>query len=282
MGSPVLVLLLSLVPAAGPDGGEVVGAIGAHRVGRGESLIEIARRYDLGFGEIAAANPRLDAFVPPPGTVATVPTAWILPAAAEAGTVVVNLSEMRLYYLRPGAGPLLSFPIGVAVEAGATPLGVLTVEQKLVSPTWYPTPAIRREDPELPAAVPPGPENPLGSHALRLSVPTLLIHGTNRPFGVGRRVSHGCIRLYPEDMPLLYRAVRVGTRVAIVREPVKVGVRDGRVLVEVHRDDAAAAAPGELAERLLRDRGVRERVDPGKLERALAARSGMPVDVSAE
>lgn len=282
MWLPLLALLLSVTPAAGRDGDEVIGAIGAHPIARGESLIEIARRYDLGFGEIAAANPRLDAFVPPPGEVAVLPTAWVLPAAVEEGTLVVNLSEMRLYYLPPGPGPLLTFPVGVAVEAGATPLGVLTVEQKLVSPSWFPTSSIRREDPELPAAVPPGPENPLGSHALRLSVPTILIHGTNRPFGVGRRVSHGCIRLYPEDIPRLYRAVRLGTPVAIVREPVKVGVRAGRVLVQVYRDDAVAADPGELAERLLRDRGVLERVDRRKLEHALAARSGMLVDVTAE
>ncbi|ABC82681.1 L,D-transpeptidase family protein [Anaeromyxobacter dehalogenans] len=279
---PLLAVLLSVPATTWPEGDEVIGASGAHRIRRGESLIEIARRYDLGFGEIAAANPRLDAFVPPPGELAILPTAWILPSAAEEGTVVVNLSEMRLYYLPAGPGPLLTFPVGVAVEAGATPLGVLTVEQKLVSPSWYPTPAIRREDPELPAAVPPGPDNPLGSHALRLSAPTLLIHGTNRPYGVGRRVSHGCIRLYPEDIPRLHRAVRLGTPVAIVREPVKVGVRAGRVLVEVHRDDDAAADPAELAQRLLRARGVLEQVDPRKLERALAARSGMPVDVSAE
>ncbi|GAO01688.1 L,D-transpeptidase family protein [Anaeromyxobacter sp. PSR-1] len=281
MWLPLLAVLLSGPPATWPGGDEVIGATGAHRIGRGESLIEIARRYDLGFGEIAAANPRLDAFVPPPGELAILPTAWILPSAVEEGTVVVNLSEMRLYYLRPGP-TLLTFPVGVAVEAGATPLGVLTVEQKLVSPSWYPTSSIRREDPELPVAVPPGPDNPLGSHALRLSVPTLLIHGTNRPYGVGRRVSHGCIRLYPEDIPQLYRAVRLGTPVAIVREPVKVGVRDGRVLVEVHADEAAAADPAELAQRLLRDRGVLEQVDPRKLARALAARSGMPVDVTAD
>jgi L,D-transpeptidase ErfK/SrfK len=267
--------------AAAASDDDLIGALDVHLVAPGESLIEIARRYGVGFNEIAAANRRLDPFVPTAGAAAVVPTAWILPGAAAPGTVVVNLSEMRLYVVRAGREPV-TFPVGVAVEARATPLGVLTVVEKEVAPTWYPTAAILAEDPSLPAAVPPGPENPLGSHALRLSRRTILIHGTNRPFGVGRRVSHGCLRLYPEDISRLFRLVEIGTRVRIVREPVKVGLRQGRVYVEVHEDEADARPALDEAVRLLRARGVLHRVDQARLARAVHARSGIPVNVTAD
>lgn len=278
----IAVLLATLPGHAAPPGDELIGAVAEHRVERGESLIEIARGYDVGFGEIAAANPRLDPFVPPVGATAVIPTGRILPAASAPGTVVVNLSEMRLYFLPASGGPPATFPVGVAAPPRATPLGVMTIVEKLVSPTWYPPPSIREEDPTLPAVVPPGPENPLGSHALRLSRRTLLIHGTNRPFGVGREVSHGCIRLYPEDIPRLFRLVRVGTPVAVVREPVKVGLRQGRIYVEVHEDRVVALDALEESLLLLRERRVLDRVDPRKLVRAARAQSGLPVDVTAD
>jgi L,D-transpeptidase ErfK/SrfK len=281
--TPTVIAVLLAAPASVADrAGEVFGAAGVHVIAEGESLVELARRYDLGFNEIAAANPGLDPFIPPVGAKAVVPTAWIIPAAAAPGTLVVNLSEMRLYLVGARSGPPVTYPVGVSVEAGETPLGVLTVIQKSIDPTWHPTRAIRSEDPSLPAAVPPGEDNPLGSHALRLSNPTILIHGTNRPFGVGRKVTHGCVRLYPEDMAELYRLVRVGTPVRFVREPVKVGVRHGRVLVEAY-DDAAAPAPTLAgAMRLLRARGVAHRVDLRRLREALGARTGLPVDVTAD
>lgn len=279
--SALLAALLLATPAGG--GGrpsdELLGALGVHVVTRGESLIELAPLYGVGFNEIAAANPDLDPFIPRAGSIAVIPTAWILPAAAAPGTIVVNLSEMRLYYAPSRARPPLTFPIGVAVEAGATPLGVLKVVEKSVLPTWYPTPAMLEEDPTLPAAVPPGPENPLGTHALRLSRRTILIHGTNRPLGIGRKVSQGCVRLYPDDIRRLYRAVEIGTRVVIVREPVKVAVSGDRVYVEVHEDDALALDPLEEALRLLRERAVLHRVDPRKLARAVLAKRGIPVRV---
>lgn len=280
--SAVLLALLLVTPAraAVPRGDELVGALGVHVVAPGESLIEIARLYDVGFNEIAAANPHLDPYVPRVGAAVLVPTAWILPRAVTPGTVVVNLSEMRLYFIPRAGRPPITFPIGVAVEPRATPLGVLKIIEKSVAPTWYPTPAILREDPTLPAVVPPGPENPLGSHALRLSRRTILIHGTNRPFGVGRKVSHGCIRLYPEDIPRLFRLVDIGTPVAIVREPVKVGVREGRIYVEVHEDESAPVDATAEASRLLARRGVLGDVNPRRLAGAARARRGVPVHVT--
>jgi L,D-transpeptidase ErfK/SrfK len=282
--SVLLSLLLLLAAPSGamdPKGDELIGAPGVHLIAPGESLIEIARLYDIGFNEIAAANPNLDPYIPTAGAIALVPTAWILPRAAAPGTVVVNLSEMRLYYI-PGAGrPPITFPVGVAVEPHATPLGVLRIIEKSVAPTWYPTPAILEEDPTLPAVVPPGPENPLGSHALRLSSRTILIHGTNRPFGVGRKVSHGCIRLYPDDIRRLFRLVEIGTPVAIVREPVKVGLRQGRIYVEIHEDESVAVDPVREAVRLIAERGVLRDVDPRKLAGAIRASRGIPVNITA-
>jgi L,D-transpeptidase ErfK/SrfK len=283
MSAALLLLLLAAPPGAvARAGDDLIGSPGVHVVALGESLIELAQLYDVGFNEIAAANPHLDPYVPAVGAIALVPTAWILPRASAPGTVVVNLSEMRLYVISAGREPPVTFPIGVAVDPGATPLGVLRVIEKSVDPTWYPTRSILEEDPTLPAVVPPGPDNPLGSHALRLSSRTILIHGTNRPFGVGRKVSHGCIRLYPDDIRRLFRLVEIGTPVAIVREPVKVGVRQGRVYVEVHEDDAVTTDAVEDAVRLLADRRLLRDVDPRRLVGAARAKRGVPVRVTAD
>jgi L,D-transpeptidase ErfK/SrfK len=266
---------------AAPDcaGVEVFGAACLRVVQPGESLIEMAREYDLGFSEIEAANPGLDAFVPTPGAGVVIPTEWILPKAVSRGGIVVNLSEMRLYAFPP-KGPPLTFPVGIGTEGWLTPVGDFKVIQKQVNPTWYPPASIRREEPDLPASVPPGPENPLGTHALRLSKGSILIHGTDKPFGVGRKASHGCLRLYPEDIPVLYEAMPVGTRVTIVREPVKVGVRAGRVYVEVHGDEDSKVDPLVEARRLLKKRALTESADPDRLATAVKERRGYPVDVT--
>ena len=258
-----------------------MGAACFRFVATGESLIEMARQYDLGWNEIEEANPGLDAFVPTPGATVTIPTAWILPRAARPGTLLVNLSEMRLYQF-PRTGPPMTFPVGVGSEGWTTPVGTFTVIQKQVNPPWYPPASIRKEEPDLPAMVPPGPDNPLGTHALRLSRGSILIHGTDTPFAVGRKASHGCLRLYPEDIPILYERVPVGTRVTIVREPVKVGVRAGRVYVEVHVDDDAKIDNLAEAKRLLRKRGLLGSIDAQKLGAAVRESRGVPVDVSVD
>jgi L,D-transpeptidase ErfK/SrfK len=278
----LLTLVLATVPLIDGDVGdaEVLGTLGTRTVQRGESLIELAREHNVGFNEMAAANPGLDPFVPTPGAALIIPTAWIVPRAAAPGTVVVNVSEMRLYLVRRGNGVPLSFPVGVGMEGWHTPLGKFTVVGKTVNPTWYPPASIRREDPELPASVPPGPENPLGTHALRLSKGSILIHGTDQPYGVGRKASHGCIRLYPEDIPRLFEQVSLKTRVTTVREPVKIGLLRGRVYVEVHDDPDAGIDLHKEATRLVAERGVAARVDARRLKTALEQRRGIPVDVS--
>jgi len=279
---PVLLMVLgwSLALGGGPPGGRLVGVVGAAVASEGDSLIEMARRYDLGFGEIAAANPSLDPFVPAVGADVVIPTEWIVPDL-DPGTILVNLSEMRLFLLAEQGGHrrLVTFPIGIGVAEAATPVGRYRVLAKETDPTWYVPPSVRLAEPDLPEVVPPGPDNPLGTHALRLDAGSILIHGTNRPWGVGRRVSHGCIRLYPEDIPVLYRLVPVGTLVRVVREPVRVGLAEGRILVEVHQDDEARVDPLQEARRLLARRGLLDRVDAAKLQAAARERTGVPVDV---
>jgi L,D-transpeptidase ErfK/SrfK len=276
--------LLSLPSSAAvyPGDMEVVGAMTRQVTGPNDTLVELARRYDLGFGEIATANPDLDPFVPGAGKSVTIPTAWIVPEAIVTGTIVINLSEMRLYYLFESnkSRLLATFPIGIGSEGAETPLGNYFVIGKETDPDWHVPPSIKTEKPDLPAVVPAGPDNPLGSHALRLSSWSVLIHGTNKPWGVGRRVSHGCIRLYPEDIPRLYQMVPVGTKVSIVREPVKVGIKGEEVYVEIHQDDEAGLDYLEEATRLLVKKGIFGRVAPLKLFQAIKDRRGSPVVIS--
>jgi L,D-transpeptidase ErfK/SrfK len=279
----VALLLRSAQIFAGayPGDEEVIGTVTAHVVQGGDSLMEVARRYDVGYEQMAAANPGVDPFVPGEGATVTVPTAWIVPKAAP-GTIVVNVSEMRLYFLmvHRGATSVVTFPVGIGDEGIETPLGTYTVIEKETHPTWHVPPSIKRERPYLPDAVPPGPDNPLGTHALRLSARQILIHGTNRPWGVGRRVSHGCIRLYPEDIPELSKLVPVGTAVAVVREPVKVGTDGERVYLEVHRDDGLGLDYAREANRLLAARGLLGRVNPERLQAVILEKNGLPADVS--
>ncbi|MCE5312432.1 MAG: L,D-transpeptidase family protein [Nitrospiraceae bacterium] len=253
-----------------------------HVVADRESLIEIARKYGIGFNAIHAANPSLDEFLPGSGAEVFIPTSFILPDEKK-NSIVINLSEMRLYYFfSKGKSRYVStFPIGIGTELANTPVGVFKVTHKTVNPSWYVPPSVQKERPELPKVVPPGPENPLGTHAMRLSSSTVLVHGTHRPYGVGRRVSHGCIRLYPEHIPQLFRIVPIGTQVFIIQQPVKVGQRFGRVYVSVHDDDHLqgfnylSAAIGQLKQKNLLDR-----ISTDKLYDAVEHKSGYPVDIT--
>lgn len=261
----------------------IIGALRTYRVKKGESLIEIARRFKLGYNEIADANPGLDPFVPRAGASVNIPSSWVLPDVGAYDGIVINVSEMRLYYFfkQKGTPSVKTFPIGIGDEGTDTPIGSFRVVEKIVRPAWHVPESIRRERPELPRVVMPGPDNPLGSHALRLSLGSILIHGTNKPWGVGRRVSHGCIRLYPEDIPELYRLVPNGVRVTIVQQPVKVGLKGSKVYVEVHRDeDMKDFNYLNEAVRLLSKRGLLKEVNTEKLYRAVEEKRGTPVNIS--
>lgn len=260
----------------------VIGIIKTYRVKGNQSLIEIARKFGVGFNEIADSNPDLDPFVPGAGISVEIPTSWVLPDAESYNGIIINLSEMRLYYFfkKKKSKLVRTFPIGIGSEGNNTPLGNFRVIQKTVRPSWYVPESIRKEKPTLPEVVPPGPDNPLGTHALRLSLGNILIHGTNKPYGIGRKVSHGCIRLYPEDIPKLFRLAPKGIRVTIIRQPIKVGTKNNKVYIEVHNDEYIDMNYFNEALKLLRKKKLLKSVDTEKLYYALINKSGIPVKIS--
>lgn len=204
-----------------------------YRVRRGDTLIDLAPRFGLGYVELAAANPGVDPWEPPRGTRLVVPTVRLLPPGRREG-LLVNLADMRLYHFPGGGRPHRHYPIGIGRDGHPTPRGSTTVVRKAVAPPWRPPASVRAEKPFLPAVVPPGPDNPLGGHALYLGWPEYLIHGTNLPFSVGRHASNGCLRLYEEHIAALHRAVPVGTRVSVVHEPVKLARIGAELWAEAH------------------------------------------------
>jgi len=262
-----------------PYSGDIIGAEQNYTVKENESLWEIARKFDIGINEITEANPGLDPIVPPTGSTVRIPTVWILPDVPFRPGIVINIAEFRLYiFLHQTTKEVLTFPVGIGDEGKDTPAGTYTVIEKIVNPAWYVPESIRREKPELPKVVPPGPDNPMGSHALRLSLPTILIHGTDRPWGIGTRSSHGCLRLFPEDIVLLFKLVRPGTPVTIVNQPVKVARKGDKIFLEAHR--YIEVDYPRLALRVLGEKNLLEAVDFYKLDRALKERKGVPVDIT--
>jgi len=225
-----------------PEGNDVVGALTVVTARADDTLLEIARRNGLGYEDIVRANPDVDAWLPGEGTSVTLPTRYVLPRGPRNG-VVLNLAEYRLYYYpTPEEGQpavVMTYPISIGRMDWETPLGRTTIISKVRNPAWYPPASIRAEhaadgDP-LPRIVPAGPRNPLGKYAMRLGLPGYLIHGTNSPAGVGMRVTHGCIRMFPEDIDFLFGRVDVSTAVRIINEPVKMGWSGDELLLEIHR-----------------------------------------------
>ncbi|AEH44565.1 ErfK/YbiS/YcfS/YnhG family protein [Thermodesulfatator indicus DSM 15286] len=214
----------------------VVGEVKKHVISENETLLDIARWYDLGYNQIILANPKYDPWIPPPGKEAVIPTQYVLPSVKTG--LVVNLAEMRLYFFtREGNKKIVyTAPIGIGTDGKLTELGIYTIVRKRKNPPWHVPESIRKEEPDLPEVVPPGPNNPLGTRALYLSRGSYMIHGTNKPWGIGRRVSHGCMRLYPEDIEALYPLVPVGTPVTVIYEPYKLGVKDNKIYLQVFPD----------------------------------------------
>lgn len=209
------------------------GEMRVHRATKDDTFIELARTNNLGFIEMRSANPGIDPWLPGEGTEIVIPSMHLLPDAPHDG-IVINLPEMRLFlYQGKDKDPLL-YPIGIGREGLDTPLGVTKIVGKKVGPIWHPTKRMREEKPELPEVVYPGPENPLGTHALYLGWSQYRIHGTNKPYGIGRRVSSGCIRLYPEGIIDLFDRVSEGTQVTVVDQPVKAAWIGDDFYVEAH------------------------------------------------
>ena len=276
------------------DGSDVIGQVQVTIARHEDTLHDIARRYDLGYEEIVAANPGVDPWLPGEGTRVVLPTQFVLPARNREG-LVLNLAAMRLFYFpapRQGETPVvITHPIGIGREGWQTPKGRTRITQKIVQPYWTVPASVLKEYEEngepLDPIVPPGPDNPLGSHAMRLSLPSYLIHGTNKSYGVGMRVSHGCVRLYPEDIVRLFPEVPVGTRVHIINEPYAAGWRGGTLYLEAHKPlaEEAAQAAEKLAalEQRLAVRAAYENVsiDWRRAKQVAEAARGIPVAISA-
>ncbi len=239
-----------------PETDQVIGTLQVTRARGEDTLPDIARRFNLGYEEIVRANPGVDPWLPGEGREIVLPTQFVLPNAPREG-VVINLAQLRMFYF-PKAKEgeprkVITHPIGIGKVGWETPLGTTKVTGKAKNPTWFPPASVRKEhaaagDP-LPGKVPPGPDNPLGTHLLTLGWPSYLIHGTNKPYGVGLRSSHGCVRFYPEDIAVLYDQVPVGTKVTVVNEPFVFGWQDDALYVQafpvLEDDEREHPAPAE-------------------------------------
>lgn len=219
--------------------GDKIGEITYYQVKNGDNLYDIARRHDLGIVELLTANPGVDPQAPKAGTELTLTTEHILPPVRQG--IVLNLSEFRLFYFTKD-GKVMTFPVGIGREGWHTPTGTAKIQRKRKHPTWTPPPSIRAENPNLPESVPPGPNNPLGDYALDLGWQAILIHSTNYPRGIGKRSSHGCIRLYPEDIKTLFNTVSLGTPVTILDQPYKLGQVGDDLFLEVTQTQTQADA----------------------------------------
>lgn len=271
-------------------GADVVGEIGQVKTRRQDTLVDIARLHGVGYEAIKLANPGVDPWIPGGERWIRVPRMFVLPSTPREG-IVLNLPEMRLYYYLPrakGGRPLvMTYPVSIGSMDWSTPLGLTRVLAKVRNPTWRPPPSVRAEyaaeGTPLPAAVPPGPDNALGEYALRLAVPGYLIHGTNQPYGIGMRVTHGCVRLYPEDIETLFREVPKGTPVRIIDQPYKAGWRDGVLYFEshpvLHGKPVRNFTPAVRAI-LAATAGRRARIDWDKVQQVAEDAHGIPTPVS--
>ncbi|MBY0474297.1 MAG: L,D-transpeptidase family protein [Nitrosomonas sp.] len=218
---------------------DVVGKLQIITAHEDDTLSDIARRFNLGYEEIVSANPQIDPWLPKAGTKIVIPTQFVLPDAPRQG-IVINLAAMRLFYFpQTKAGEpqrVITHPVGIGRVEWKTPEGMTRITAKNENPSWIPTPSIRKEYAKngnpLPAIVPPGPDNPMGAYVLRLAWPSYAIHGTDKPPSVGLRGSHGCLRMYPEDIAFIYNDVPVGTPVRVVNQPYLLGWRDNTLYLQ--------------------------------------------------
>lgn len=283
---------------------DIFGQIRTTQAGRADTLLDIARLYDIGQTEIVLANPGVDRWMPDDGSKVVLPSRYIFPQAERKG-LVLNLAEMRLYYFpepqKSEKPVVMTFPIGIGRMDWETPLGISRIIEKRKDPTWIPPESIKKHriangEPPLPDIVPPGPDNPLGRHAMRLSIGkgTYLIHGTAKPFGVGMRVSSGCIRLYPEDIENLFDKVPIGTQVNIVNQPIKLGWLLNQLYIELHppleENEAEYADYKKIVIATINDFLAQKRsqanlsvdfeINYQALEKAILEKNGMPVLIS--
>ncbi|GLI34232.1 L,D-transpeptidase family protein [Desulforhabdus amnigena] len=256
----------------------VIGSPTAYIIQPKDTLLDIARRNALGYNEVELLYPRMDAWVPPNGKRITVPTFWVLPPTQHE-QLVINVAELRLYFFDRTTSTVQTNPIGIGDEGWETPLGTFSITEKRPNPVWYVPQSLQAKYGM--ASMPPGPENPLGEFVMKFSAGAYGIHGTAMPWGVGRLVSHGCIRCYPEHIRILYPQVPIGAKLEIIYEPVKIGQKNGQIFVEAHPDvyrkipDYMQYATDKLAKCPLADR-----VDMNKFHMAIDLQNGVPTNIT--
>lgn len=295
--APLAALLLA-APASAlelplpPPGEDVVGQIRVIRAKYEDTFADLGSANDLGYLEMVAANPGVDPWLPGAGTEVVLPTRFILPPGPREG-IVINLAEYRLYYFPKGQNVVHTFPLGIGREGWGSPIATTTITGKFPNPTWIPPRSIREEHAAegdiLPAIFPPGPDNPLGPFKFTLGTPGYLIHGSNKKFGIGMRVSHGCFRMLNHNVLELAKLVPVGTRVRIINEPYKFGISGGKVYLEAHaplHDDEAPSVVDKHAQvintLLQRDDlgGDQLRLDWDLVREVVAAEEGVPAEIA--
>lgn len=206
---------------------------------KGDSVINVAERYDIGFNAITSANPDIDpGYQFRPGTNLVIPTLHLLPSLPRTG-IVINLPEMRLYYYPQGENGVLTYPIGIGKIGKTIPIKTTSIVRKQIDPSWHPTTSIREFNEKqgiiLPKTMPAGPDNPLGRYAIYLTIPTYLIHSTIFPESVGKRASFGCTRMYESDIKDFFPSIEKNIPVVIINSPVKIGWQDNRLYMEAHK-----------------------------------------------
>ena len=289
LSAPLAALELPLPP----PGEDVVGQVQVIKAKYEDTFADIGQANDIGYLEMVAANPGVDPWLPGGGTEVLLPTRYILPPGPREG-IVINLAEYRMYYFPKDQNVVHTFPLGIGREGWGSPIAETRITGKVKDPAWYPPKSIREEhaadgDP-LPTIVPAGPDNPLGPFKFTLGLSGYLIHGSNKKFGIGMRVSHGCFRMLNHNVLQLASMVPVGTAVRIINEPYKFGISGDKVYLEAHaplEDDESAKSSvvdkhAALVDELLKRNDLlgQRRLDWEVVREVVAAEDGLPVEIS--
>ena len=274
-----------------PPGEDIIGEIRVVKARYEDTFADIGKANDLGYLEMVAANPGVDPWLPGEGTDIVLPTRFILPPGPREG-IVINLAEYRMYYFPKGQNVVYTYPLGIGREGWGSPVATTTIVGKTPNPAWYPPKTIREEhaaegDP-LPMVVPAGPDNPLGPFKFNLGTTGYLIHGSNKKFGIGMRVSHGCFRMLNENVLELAKMAPVGTTVRIMNEPYKFGLSQGKVYLEAHAplDDHGEPSVVDKHTQVINSLLKREDVSAGYqldwevVREVVAGEDGIPVEIA--
>lgn len=274
-----------------PPGEDIVGQVQVIKAKYEDTFADLGKANDLGYTEMIAANPGVDAWLPGEGSEVILPTRFILPAGPREG-IVINLAEYRMYYFPKGRNVVYTYPLGIGREGWGSPITNTSITAKTPNPAWYPPKSIREEhaaegDP-LPTVVAPGPNNPLGPFKFTLGTPGYLIHGSNKKFGIGMRVSHGCFRMLNNNVLELAGMAPVGTKLRIINEPYKFGVSGGKVYLEAHAPLDDHGEPSLVDKHtavinalLKRDDLVNQlRLDWDVVREVVAAEDGLPIEIA--